>query len=117
MTVRKEKRGDREVYRVDFWFAFPNGKRKRFKKDSHVNTKRGAEQFEREWREKLQKDDYRTGPCISFKDFAKEFQDVYVKGNLKFATQITYESTIRVHLLPAFANCQLDDLPRTRSRG
>ena len=38
---------------VDFWFTHPDGHKERFRKLSPVQTKRGAEQYEREVRQAL----------------------------------------------------------------
>jgi integrase len=105
MTVRK--RG--ESWFVDFWFNRPDGSKERVRKDSPVNTKRGADEFERQLRNELL-DPTPRGKEILFEKFADEFQEVYGKANLKHATRITYASTIRYHLLPAFASHKLETI-------
>ena len=58
MAARKAKWGKsrttgkprEEVWTVDFLFVHPDGKRERVRKKSPVNTRRGAEQYERELR-------------------------------------------------------------------
>ena len=44
------------------------------------------------------------------KDMAQDFLDVYVKGQLKWATQITYKSTVETHLLPEFKGMKLEEI-------
>ena len=102
MTVRK--RGD--SWFVDFWFNRPEGCRERVRKDSPVNTKRGAEEYERRLRNELLDPTPRRKE-VPFPEFAREFQEIYVKANLKYATQVSYESTIRMHLEPELGNCTL----------
>ena len=46
MSARKVK----ERWTVDFWFEHASGKRERVRKAAPVNTRRGAEEFERQLR-------------------------------------------------------------------
>ncbi len=109
MTVRK--RG--EHWLVDFWFTAASGRRERIRKASPVNTKRGAVEYERQLRcEQL--DPTRPNKEVTFKEYAKEFEEIYVKANLKWATQIAYASTLRVHLVPEFGSVLIEDIGTQR---
>src|SRR5687768_5179240 len=46
-------------WRADFWWTWPDGRKERFRLRSPVNTKRGAERYERDLRISLQAGTYR----------------------------------------------------------
>ena len=120
MSVRRRMERDPatgaqyEVWLVDVVFQRPDGRRTRVKKKSPVQTRRGAEEYERQIRNALLHGTFGRKEAPSFAVFAKEFQEVYVKGQLKWATQLTYESTIRVHLLPVFRGVPIDEISAQR---
>ncbi len=90
MSARKVK----ERWTVDFWFEHASGKRERVRKAAPVNTRRGAEEFERQLRVEMLSPTV-AEKVVHFADYADAFESVFVKANLKYATQVTYESTIR----------------------
>ena len=108
---RKKSRTGKEtlVWIVDVKFKHPDGRIERAKPRSPVQTRRGAEQYERQLRQAML-EGKRGRKEVSFKDFATEFKDVYVKGKLTWATQLAYGSSIKIHLLPAFEKYAMRDL-------
>ena len=109
MSVRREKRRDgktgaaREFWFVDFVFEHPDGRHERIRKVSPVQTRRGAEQYERELRQALldgSRKERKEAP--RFAAFAQEFLEVYAATNNKFSTLTAKKSAFKHHLLPAF---------------
>ncbi len=109
MSARKVK----ERWTVDFWFEHASGKRERVRKAAPVNTRRGAEEFERQLRVEMLSPTV-AEKVVHFADYADEFESVFVKANLKYATQVTYESTIRYHLVPEFGPMLLGEITGQR---
>jgi integrase len=105
---------------VDIDYQHPNGKRDRIRKVSPVQTKRGAEAYERELRyERL----HPTAAMVlqpvpvpvpekkevpTFAEFAKIFMGSYAKANNKPSEQNSKESILRVRLLPRFGKRRID---------
>ncbi len=111
MSVRK--RGNKWI--VDIDFEHPDGSRERIRKVSPVQTKRGAEQFERELRQALLsgsgtdgKEEKKKSP--KFADFAKEFLSHYATVNNKPSEIRSKEKNLRVHLIPAFGKKWIQDI-------
>lgn len=98
MTVHKREGG--RGWWVHFVFTYPDGSKERVRKPSPVQTRRGAEEYERQLRAEMSKPDRKELKRIRLKDFAKEFLEIHVAAKKKYSTQVTYESTIRVHLVP-----------------
>ncbi len=127
MSVRRDrfqcpKTGKERFYwRVDIVFEHPDGSVQRVRKTSPVNTRKGAEQYERQIRQKLLDGTYtrrrkekvpeKDGPTVpTFKTFSKEFMTVYVQTNNKPSEVQSKESILRRHLLPAFRRKRLDEI-------
>ncbi len=112
MTVRK--RGSK--WFVDFYVVRVDGKRERVRKMSPVQTKRGAEHYERELRrgifETESSDDHRkeeeTVPIFS--DFAEEFLGTYAAANNKWSEVENKKRMLNRHLLPSFGLLPLDEV-------
>lgn len=109
MSARRVK----ERWTVDFWFEHASGKRERVRKAAPVNTRRGAEEFERQPRVEMLSPTV-AEKVVHFADYADEFESVFVKANLKYATQVTYESTIPYHLVPEFGSMLLGEISGQR---
>jgi integrase len=108
MAVRKEP--DRG-YVVDFYFEPANGRRKRVRKKAPVQTKRGAEAYERQLRDSmLQKETEEKEEVPTMKTFSKEFTEIYVKNNNKPSVQADKRSILDNHILPALRNRRLDEI-------
>jgi integrase len=128
MSVRREKRRDpvtgtvREFWRVDVVFQHTDGRVERVKKVSPVQTRRGAEEYERQLRAAL----LRPAPPLPkevptldafFPRFIEHGEGEYEKASSIAAKKSTY----RVHLSPAFGSTRLDaitdeQLSRLRAR-
>src|SRR5690242_7414437 len=91
MSVRREKRRDpatgasREFWCVDFVFKHANGRTQRVRKVSPVQTRRGAEQHERDIREALADGTYgrKEAEAETFAQYAEEFLSTYAESNNK----------------------------------
>lgn len=105
MTTRRIAK----AWYADFRFTHPDGRTERIRKRSPVQTKRGAEEFERQLRDAMLTG--RTNKEVPrFKDFAQEFLETYAKANNKPSEQAAKESILRVHLVPAFGRMALDEI-------
>lgn len=105
---------------VDIDYQHPNGRRERIRKVSPVQSKRGAEEYERELRyERL----HPTAAMVpqpapipvpgkkevpTFAEFATIFMGSYAKANNKPSEQNSKESILRVRLLPRFGKRRID---------
>lgn len=115
------------------WYSDFSFEGTRYRRRSPVNTKRGAEQHERLLRKRLrqglsidgepkaQPDTQSvssTSPSTkevpTFKEFANEFMNTYVKANNKASEQTEKRNMLRCHLLPAFGELRLDEIDTRR---
>ena len=114
MAVRRRN----NKWMIDIRFTHPDGREKRIRKISPVNTKRGAEAFERQTREALLDGTYNKRKEESteeniprtFAEFAEVFMQKHVRANNKVSEAISKESILRNHLLPAFGTKKLDTI-------
>jgi len=108
MSVRK--RGKKWI--VDIDYEFPDGTRKRIRKVSSVQTKRGAEQFEREIRMQLAEGNRKTEKEVlpTFQEFAIEFMEDYAEVNNKLGEIRAKNVHLNHHLLPTFGTKRLDEI-------
>ncbi len=113
MTVRKtEDRG----WFVDFVFRHPDGRRERVRATSPVQTRRGAEEFERKLREDLlehpnrREEEKNKEEVPTLAAFAEEFIENYALTNNKPSEVRMKRSTLRYHLIPAFGRKRLDEI-------
>lgn len=116
MTVRCRRWTDTngkvlEAWFVDIVFEHANGRVERIRKKSPIQTRRGAEQYEREVRQALlsgtynKQEEKKRVPVLV--DFAKQYL-TYAKVNNKPST---YDAKLRImerHLIPAFGRLPLD---------
>lgn len=97
---------------VDFRFE-----RERYRLKSPVNSRRGAEEYERKLRQKLldgtfrrkedeTQEEIRATPTVA--EFAKEFISSYAKANNKPSEVESKEAILKNHLKPAFGPLKLD---------
>ena len=118
MTVRQVKRRNpktgavRKYWMVDVDIEHPDGRRERRRKVSPVQTKRGAEQYERELRVALLSGTFgreEVGPAPTLKEFQERFIEEYCRANKQKPSGIdSKESAYRNYLLPLFAHRRLD---------
>ncbi len=118
MTARHEKRRNSEtgetweVWTVDFRFQYPDGRRRRIRKDSPVNTRRGAEEYERQLRSELLagtfEQEQKQAP--SFAEYVKDFMSTYAKNNNKESEVHTKQVLLDLHLVPFFGEHPIDQI-------
>lgn len=116
MSVRQVNRRDpktgavRKFWMIDVDYQYPDGRRERIRKVSPVQTKRGAEQYERELRQSMGDGTFgkETEPAPLFGAFAEEFMSTYAETNNKPSEVQSKRSTLRVHLTPFFGRMRLD---------
>lgn len=110
MTARKIT----DKWYVDFWFKYPNGSKERFRKQAPVNTKRGAETYERDLRLKLQSGEYQKeaneGKKRTVAEFAEVFIENHVKPNNKDSEILNKSNYLRLYIIPAFGERTLASL-------
>ncbi|MBI3129508.1 MAG: site-specific integrase [Candidatus Tectomicrobia bacterium] len=122
MSVRRRQYRDpatgREsiVWMVDVDFRHPEGRRQRIRRVSPVQTKRGAESYERELRGALLAGRYgreeapekRESP--RFSEFSKDFLTTYAEANNKPSEVAGKKTTLEKHLVPFFDQARLDGI-------
>lgn len=114
MTARKIG----EHWYVDFWAIHQHGphagERERIRQRSTVNTKRGAEEFERLLRERILYGKPLDGsdPAVvvipAFEDWMNEFLDTYCETNTKPSVRKERRCIARLHLVPFFGRTRID---------
>ena len=115
MTVRKRKWRDKQGRQHEKWMihiehTWPDGRKQTLRKVSPVQTKRGAEQYERELRSQLLSGDSKGGrkqQTPTLEGFAEEF--LAHQATLNKPSEMNNKRMIlRRHLLPAFGKLRLD---------
>lgn len=118
MSVRQRKERDPatgklyEVWIVDVQYRHPNGSIQRIKRKSPVQTKRGAEQYERQIRQEImagtfgRKEEHK--PTLA--EFAEEFLSIYAASHNKPSEVEAKKSVLRAWLVPRFGKRQIDDV-------
>ena len=116
MTVRKRKWTDKQGHPHEKWMihiehTWPDGRKQTIRKISPMQTKRGAEQYERELRVQLVSGQWKEGtkkvPTLA--EFAEEFLKHQATMN-KPASIVAKEGILRLHLLPALGKRRLDQI-------
>jgi integrase len=99
-----------EAWQVDFMFHHPDGRRQRVVKFAPVQTRRGAEQYERELRASLLNGTFgkeNNGErCLTLSQFAPRFL-TYSENNNKHSSVVTKRQLLEDHLLPFFGHMAL----------
>ena len=96
---------------VDKWVTLPDGTRKRIRKASPINTKRGAEEYQRLLVEELLNPRKRQRKKRRFDQyFTEEFLEQYVKTNNSHAEYESKESIGRCHLTPFLGHRDLTEI-------
>jgi integrase len=103
----------RTYWTVDVQFRHSDGRVERIRKVSPVQTKRGAEQYERELRQSLLEGNHGQDKRVEVKvptcaEFAKEFLRTYAKANNKPSEYESKVATFKNHLNPAFGKMTID---------
>jgi integrase len=121
MSVRHIKRRDpkvgaeRQYWIVDIVFEHADGRIDRVRKVSPVQTKRGAEQYERQLRAELLNPSPIRKEVPTLKEFAPRFIEGYAKANKHKASGIeTKQDILKSHLIPLFGALPLDQITSER---
>jgi len=117
--VRREKRRDpktgavREFWFVDIDYQHADGSRERVRKVSPVQTRRGAEQYEREVRQQLLAGSYGkeviTKEAPTLTQFVEGFL-TYSENNNKPSTVACKRQMLTSHIVPFFGSKRLDSI-------
>jgi len=88
---------------VDVVFEHADGRIERMRKVSPVQTKRGAEEFERQLRAELLHPSPKKKEVPTLEEFAPRFIEGHAKANRQKASGVqSKESILKTHLLPLF---------------
>ncbi|MFQ5694052.1 MAG: site-specific integrase, partial [Nitrospinota bacterium] len=95
------------VWVVDVDFKCPDGRRRRIRKVSPVQTKRGAERYERDLRgsllvEQSGRKEVARKESPRFSHFAEDFLETYAEANNKPSEVASKKSIFEKHLVPFF---------------
>ncbi len=104
MGVRKRHK----KWWVDFCF-----RQIRYRRPSPVNSKSGALAYELQLKQKLSRGeplDPQIDKTPTFKQFARDWFETYVKNNNKHSEIVSKETILRVHLVPYFGHRKLDEI-------
>ncbi|WP_426753906.1 tyrosine-type recombinase/integrase [Myxococcus sp. Y35] len=118
MSVRlrkwKTKEGKvQEAWWVDVKYQHPSGRVERVRKASPINTRRGAEEYERQVRQALltgtfgKEKQNEPGRVLTLGEFVPRFI-TYSENNNKHSSVVTKRQILDDHLLPVFGNTPLD---------
>jgi integrase len=100
-------------WHVDFWFDHSDGQRERIRKKCPVNTKKGADEYERQIRAQLLagtygKPEQATITIPTFREYAETFLSTYAKNNNKPSEIRSKRMRLRNHLTPFFGDYRLN---------
>jgi integrase len=117
MTVRKRTWRDKQGRQQTSWMihiehTWPDGRKQTIRKVSPAQTKRGAEQYEREVRLQLASGSWKEHDkqqTPTFEEFADEFLAYQATLN-KPSELASKKVSLRVHLIPAFGKRRLDQI-------
>ena len=130
MSARQQRRRDPTTGKetmfwiTDFTVKIPSGERKRFREVPKIQTRRGAENYERQRIAELlsgrskedeeQKEQTRAeatkAACPSVASFAKTFIETYAVPNNKPSEVQSKRMILDLHLVPALGNSRLDEV-------
>lgn len=101
----------RQKWYVDFRFQHADGRTERVRKRSPIQSKAGAEEFERKLRTALlEPAGVARKEVPKFSEYASEFMQTYAVANNKPSEQASKASMLKHHLLPAFGKMRLDEI-------
>ncbi|NTX39876.1 site-specific integrase [Myxococcus sp. CA033] len=104
-----------EAWQVDFVFQHADGRKQRVVKFSPVQTRRGAEAYERDLRSALlngtfgKESKQDEGSASTLANFAPRFL-TYSENNNKASTADTQQRHLENHIIPFFGEMALDDI-------
>ncbi len=95
---------------VDFRHQHADGRIERVRKRSPVQSKAGAEEYERQLRTSMLAPARITKEVPQFSAFSAEFMETYARSNNKPSEQEAKRCILKHHLLPAFGELRLDQI-------
>jgi integrase len=103
------------AWMIDVDFEHPDGRKQRVRKISPVQTKRGAEEYERSVRQallsgKFGREEEAEKECPRFDQFAEEFVSTYAVVNNKPSEVSAKRVNLNNHLGPVFGKKRLDEI-------
>jgi integrase len=117
MSVRRRTRRDpstgavREVWMIDVDFEHARGRRERIRKVSPVQTKRGAEEYERQVRAELLDPTPTPKTYPTLEAFVRDrWMPNDAKATNRHATIREKENQLRVHILPQLGKLRLNEI-------
>lgn len=110
MSVRKVKQ---RGWVVDIVFTHPDGRKERITRKSPVQTKRGAEAYEREVRASLLNPVQVQREVPTLGSYQTIFMEHAVNNN-KYSTQLAKLGILKYHILPTFGRMRLDAINRQK---
>jgi len=120
MSVRREMRLDpvtgarRQFWMIDVDMELPDGRRKRIRKVSPIQSRRGAEEFEIELRRSLLSGTHgKEVERLRFTEFASKFMSQHLNPSNKPSEIRGKEIILRRHLVPNLGKCWLDEIDET----
>jgi integrase len=121
VTIRKVERDGKSRWVIDIPYKTVSGKRERYRRDSQVQTKAGAEAEHRRLLAELARagtlakvaqEPAAAEARYTFEDAVRHFRATHLQTSVKPSTRITYEDRINSVLLPRFG-----ELPLVEIRG
>ncbi len=112
MSVTRRK--DRKCWMVHIKYKHPDGTVEHIRRKSPVNTRRGAERYERDIRQALldgtfeRKEEIKEIPTLG--EFAKEFIENYATVHNKRSEVISKQGNLKRYLIPAWGHLRLDKI-------
>lgn len=110
MSVRRRKDRDNQWY-VDFVFHHATGRKERVKLLSPVNTKVGAQEYERQLRDRLLTDGTLVDRAVLFRDFAVDYEK-HQKTRVRPATMKLIRQFNENYLVPFFGAMPMTSIGR-----
>jgi integrase len=104
----------RGKYYADVYVDVPSQGVRRIRRRSPIQTRKGAETFERELIEAALSTSTRSREERRLADFAVEFLETYCAANNKYASIEAKESILRVHLIPSMGQLLLSEVSARR---
>lgn len=114
MAVRQEERRNPDtgakwkIWTVDITFKHPDGRRQRIRVDSPVNTRRGAEDYERDVRNALLDGTYGRKETPTLAVFSEDFIKRHAEASNKPSEIAKKRQILKKHLLPMLGALRLD---------
>ncbi|MFC4808790.1 tyrosine-type recombinase/integrase [Paenibacillus sp. GCM10023250] len=105
-----QKRGDNSWFLTVSLGKDHQGKYIRRTKTVNCRTKKEAESEYAKFRQEVEAGEYIAPQKMTFGAFVEEWRNKYAVKHLGYKTLYTYESNLKIRILPAFQHMQLEDI-------